>query len=116
MHEFDTNDEASRFTLNANAFFDATRESRALKAAIMATVAPDTHKVIGTNYFSIAELAIEVIGKGDAESVLRIYGAGGKLDDSVILVLDTAVEFANRKKSNAAEEFQRLAKMRDWNF
>lgn len=116
MPEFNSDDEASKFNSGANAFFDATRESRALKAAIMATVGPNVRKVLGTNFFSIAELAIEAIGKGDPESVLRIYGAGGKLDDSVVLALDSAVEFSRRKKTNAADEFQRLAQMHDWNF
>jgi hypothetical protein len=117
MSEFNTDDEAARFTSGADSFFDATRDARALKAAIFASISPDWRKIVKGSDFAVAELAIEVIGHGDVETVLRIYGGGGKIADEVIAAMDGAVEVARRNKGkNAKDVFLKIAERHDWNF
>lgn len=117
MIEHNSDQAAAHFGVFAHSFFEKTRDARALKAAIFASLSPEWKKVVKGSDFAVAELAIDVIGQGDAEMVLGVYGAGGKIADEVVGALDNAVKIARRKKDgDAKSEFFKIAKRHGWDF
>jgi hypothetical protein len=111
-----SNEAAGQFRRFADTFFESTRDARALSLAMETNLGEDWKRVCNPITHKTAQVAIDVIGNGDPTYLFSIYGSGRKIADEIVGGLDTAVEIAQRRGTNASEEFRKIAKKHGWSF